>query len=66
MSKILEDTIVEEYLELTVTYVNNHGSQLHDDDLYVLDWFKPLAYALILHRKNGYPCIFFGDYFGIE
>ena len=28
------------------------------------DWFKPLAYALILLRKDGYPCLFYGDYFG--
>ena len=27
-------------------------------------WFKPLAYALILLREGGYPCIFYGDYYG--
>jgi alpha-amylase len=27
-------------------------------------WFKPLAYALILLRKGGYPCIFAADYYG--
>ena len=27
-------------------------------------WFKPLAYALILLRQEGYPCIFYADYFG--
>ncbi|KAF5055394.1 alpha-amylase [Petrimonas sulfuriphila] len=66
MSTILTDTIVEKYPERAVTYVNNHDSHLQDDDLYVLDWFKPIAYALILLRKDGYPCIFFGDYYGIE
>lgn len=66
MSKIFDDTIVAKYPELAVTYVNNHDSHLYDDDLYVLDWFKPLAYALILLRADGYPCIFYGDYFGIE
>lgn len=66
MSTILNDTIVEKYPELAVTYVNNHDSHLEDEDLYVLDWFKPLAYALVLLRKDGYPCIFFGDYYGIE
>jgi alpha-amylase len=30
----------------------------------VLDWFKPLAYALILLRREGYPVIFYGDYYG--
>lgn len=29
------------------------------------DWFKPLAYAIILLRQNGYPCVFYGDYYGI-
>lgn len=32
---------------------------------WVQDWFKPLAYAIILLRQNGYPCIFYGDYYGI-
>jgi alpha-amylase len=32
----------------------------------VEDWFKPIAYALILLRKDGYPCIFYGDYYGAE
>lgn len=27
-------------------------------------WFKPLAYVLILLRRDGYPCIFYADYFG--
>ena len=57
MSTIFDDTIVSQYPQLAVTYVNNHDSHLHDDDLYVLDWFKPLAYALRLLRKDGYPCI---------
>ena len=30
------------------------------------DWFKPLAYALILLRADGYPCVFYGDYYGIS
>ena len=27
-------------------------------------WFKPLAYALILLRQDGYPCLFYADYYG--
>lgn len=30
------------------------------------DWFKPLAYALILLRPSGYPCIFYGDLYGTK
>lgn len=32
---------------------------------WVQPWFRPLAYALILLRLQGYPCIFYGDYYGI-
>ena len=27
---------------------------------------RPLAYALILLRKDGLPCVFYGDYYGIN
>ena len=27
-------------------------------------FFKPLAYALILLRSEGYPCVFWGDLYG--
>ena len=30
-------------------------------------WFIPLAYALILLRANsGYPCVFYGDLYGVK
>jgi alpha-amylase len=29
-------------------------------------WFKPLAYALILLRAEGYPCVFYADYYGAD
>ena len=29
-------------------------------------FFKPMAYALILLRVDGYPCIFYGDLYGIK
>lgn len=32
---------------------------------FVQDWFKPLAYAIILLRQEGLPCIFYGDYYGL-
>jgi len=32
----------------------------------VSEWFKPAAYALILLREAGLPCIFYGDYYGIS
>lgn len=32
----------------------------------VKPWFKPLAYALTLLRKEGHPCVFYGDLYGIR
>jgi alpha-amylase len=29
-------------------------------------FFKPLAYALILLRDAGYPCVFYGDLYGMK
>lgn len=66
MGQIFEGTIVEQKPEKAVTFVDNHDTEPGQAlESYVLDWFKPLAYALILLRKNGMPCVFYGDYFGI-
>lgn len=29
-------------------------------------FFKPLAYCLILLREQGYPCVFYGDLYGMK
>ena len=29
------------------------------------NWFIPHSYAIILLSKDGYPCLFYGDYYGI-
>ncbi len=67
MSKIFEGSLVKEHPEYAVTFVDNHDSQ-PDQPLqsWVEAWFKPLAYALILLRQDGYPKIFYGDYYGIK
>ena len=50
-----------------VTFVDNHDSQpLQALESTVEPWFKPLAYALILLRREGYPCVFYPDYYGAE
>ncbi len=50
----------------SVTFVDNHDSQPGQAlESWVLDWFKPHAYALILLREVGFPCIFYGDFYGI-
>jgi len=66
LSTLLHGTLVSEHPTLAVTFVDNHdtqpGQSLEDT---VQDWFKPAAYALILLMKEGYPCIFYGDYYGM-
>ncbi len=65
LSKIFENTLVLENPLMAVTFVDNHDSQPGQSlESWVADWFKPLAYALILLRRDGYPCLFYGDYFG--
>ena len=67
MRKIFDNTIVQEHPILAVTFVDNHDSQPGQSlESFVEPWFKKIAYGLILLRKDGYPCIFYGDYFGIE
>ncbi|MBC7959288.1 MAG: alpha-amylase [Vallitaleaceae bacterium] len=63
LSKILYDTLVSAKPMNAVTFVDNHDSQ---GGMYVGDWFKPISYALIMLRYDGYPCIFYGDYYGIS
>ncbi len=65
LSKILDQTLVQKNPLMAVTFVDNHDSQPGQSlESWVDDWFKPLAYALILLREHGYPCLFYGDYFG--
>jgi alpha-amylase len=65
MENILQGTLMTEQPDLAVTFVENHDSQpLQALESYVEPWFKPLAYAIILLRREGYPCVFYGDYYG--
>ena len=65
LSQIFENTLVQQQPALAVTLVENHDSQpLQSLESIVEAWFKPLAYALILLRREGYPCLFYADYYG--
>jgi len=67
MSKIFEGTLVKYYPDYAVTFVDNHDSQPKQAlQSWIEPWFKSLAYALILLRQEGYPSIFYGDYYGIK
>lgn len=62
---IFDETLTQANPTLSVTVVDNHDTQpLQALEAPVEEWFKPLAYALILLRIDGYPCIFYPDLFG--
>ena len=63
---IFDGTLVGTNPVKAVTFVDNHDTQPGQAlESFVEDWFKPMAYALILLREGGYPCVFYGDYKGI-
>ncbi|MCP3965486.1 MAG: alpha-amylase [Lentisphaerae bacterium] len=65
MGSILDNTLVKENPLLAVTIVDNHDTQpLQSLESLVESWFKPLAYAIVLLRDDGYPCVFEADYYG--
>lgn len=65
LTQIFKDTLVEVQPLLTVTVVDNHDTQpLQALEAPIEAWFKPHAYALILLRQDGYPCIFYPDLYG--
>ena len=66
MARLYEDTLTGTDPEHAVTFVDNHDTQ-PGQALYsfIPAWFKPIAYALILLRAVGTPCVFYGDYYGI-
>ena len=66
MSKILDGTLIKENSSRAVTFVDNHDTQPGQAlQSFVERWFKPAAYSIILLRNEGYPCVFYGDFYGI-
>ena len=62
---IFNGTLVQLRPENAVSFVDNHDTQYGQSlESFVADWFKPLAYALILLRSQGEPCVFYSDYYG--
>lgn len=65
MRTIFDNSLLQIKPTLAVTLVDNHDTQPCQALEATVDWwFKPLAYALILLRAEGYPCIFYPDYYG--
>ncbi|KIY43820.1 alpha amylase [Fistulina hepatica ATCC 64428] len=72
LSTILNNTLAHARPRDAVTFVDNHdtveGKELAS---WVESSFKVQAYALILLRPEGYPCVFYGDlypnkYYNVE
>lgn len=64
---IFDRSLVKNEPTLAVTLVANHDTQpLQALENVVEAWFTPLAYAMILLRRDGYPCLFYADYYGAE
>ena len=67
MRRILDGAVINHRPTHAITFVENHDSQpLQALESTVEPWFKPLAYALILLRREGYPCVFYADYYGAD
>lgn len=65
LRKIFDETLVKALPQNAVTVVDNHDTQpLQSLEAPVESWFKPIAYALILLRQEGYPCVFYPDFYG--
>ena len=66
LREIFTDSLVANHPQTAVTFVDNHDTQQGQAlESWVADWFKPAAYALILLRESGLPCVFYGDYVGV-
>ncbi len=67
LRKIFDGSLNQANPFAAVTFVDNHDSQ---PDQSLASWvdpaFKERAYALILLRQDGYPCVFAGDYYGLN
>ena len=62
---LLDNTLVKACPRNAVTFVDNHDTQYGQSlQSFVQDWFKPLAYAVVLLRQEGVPCVFYSDYYG--
>ncbi|MGN0779675.1 MAG: alpha-amylase [Aristaeellaceae bacterium] len=66
MGRLFEGTLVGTRAHQAVTFVDNHDTQPGQSlESWVNGWFKATAYGLILLRAYGYPCVFWGDLYGI-
>lgn len=66
MRHLMDRSLVASLPDQAVTFVENHDTQAGQAlESVVADWFDPIAYAVILLRPQGYPCVFYGDWYGV-
>ncbi|KAJ5730950.1 uncharacterized protein N7483_005458 [Penicillium malachiteum] len=64
---IFDNTLVQCRPNHAVTLVSNHDTQPGQMlETPIAPDFKEIAYSLILLRKDGFPCLFYGDLYGIR
>lgn len=65
LRQIFDNTLVGARPDRAITFVDNHDTQpLQSLESWVDPWFKPHAYALILLREQGIPCVFYTALYG--
>ena len=67
LRQVFDNSLVQAEPYNAVTLVMNHDTQPGQAlQLDVAEWFMPLAYVFILLRESGYPCLFYGDVYGLK
>jgi len=65
--KLFDETLTMLVPERSITFAGNHDTQpLQTLESKVKSWFQPHAYAIILLRLQGMPCIFYPDFYGAK
>jgi alpha-amylase len=66
LRRVFDNTLTSVDPTHAVTFVDNHDTEPGQALCsWVGGWFREHAYALILLRQSGYPCVFYGDLYGI-
>ena len=66
MADIFNGSLLQRRPQNTITFIDNHDSQPGQSlESFVNTWMKQVAYAMILLHKDGIPCLFYGDLYGI-
>lgn len=66
MRTIFDGSLLQRRPQNTVTFIDNHDSQPGQSlESFVNVWMKQVVYAMILLHKDGVPCVFYGDLYGI-